>query len=166
MIRPNPATPGPGQESVWDYPRPPRIEADDRRIRIVCGGQTVVDTTDAVRVLETSHPPGWYVPIAALRGASLRAGQHSTWCEFKGRASYYDIVGDAGVLAVDAAWSYPQPSDGYEVLADRFSVYPARVDRCLVDDEQVRSQAGGFYGGWITDDVVGPFKGEYGTIGW
>jgi uncharacterized protein (DUF427 family) len=166
VIRPQPATPGPDQESVWDYPRPPRIAGDGRRVRVVCNGRTVVDTTDAVRVLETSHPPGWYIPVAALRGAELRPTRHSTWCEFKGRASYYDIVGDAGVLAVNAAWSYPRPSEGYEALADHFSVYPDRVDRCLVDDQQVRSQAGGFYGGWITDDVVGPFKGEYGTIGW
>ena len=167
MIRPRPVPPAPDQESVWEYPRPPRVEADERRVRIVCGGLTVVDTTGALRVLETSHPPGWYVPVVALRGAGLRPTQHATWCEFKGHASYYDIVDDDGaVLAANAAWAYPRPSAGYEALADKFSVYPARVDRCLVDDREVRSQAGGFYGGWITDDVVGPFKGEYGTIGW
>lgn len=167
MFRPKPIPSGPGQESVWDYPRPPRIEADDRRIRIVCGGRTIIDTTAAVRVLETSHPPCWYMPIAELRDAALAPTGRASWCEYKGQAAYHDIVDhDGRVLAADAAWTYPQPSDGYVALADHFSVYPARVDRCLVDDQHVRSQAGGFYGGWITDDVVGPFKGEYGTVGW
>lgn len=168
MARPRRIAPGPGQESVWDYPRPPRVEADRRRVRIVCGGRTVIDTTDAVRVLETSHPPSWYVPIAALRGARLVATARTSLCEFKGRATYHDIVAaDTGrVLAAEAAWSYPHPTAGYEALADLFTVYPGRVDECLVDDERVQSQAGGFYGGWITNDVVGPFKGGTGTLGW
>lgn len=168
MVRPRPMTPGSGQESVWDYPRPPAVEPDTRRVRIICGGRTVVDTTDAVRVLETSHPPSWYVPSAALRGARLVAASRTSWCEFKGRAAYHDIVdADSGrVLAAEAAWSYPRPTAGYEMLANRFTVYPGRVDECLVDDERVRSQAGGFYGGWITSDVVGPFKGAKGTLGW
>ena len=128
----------------------------------------MIDTTGAVRVLETSHPPSWYVPSAALRGARLTMVARTSWCEFKGPAAYHDIVGaDTGhVLAAEAAWSYPRPTTGYEVLADRFTVYSGRVDECLVDGERVRSQAGGFYGGWITDDVVGPFKGGTGTLGW
>lgn len=167
MANPRSIAPGPGQESVWDYPRPPRVEPAARRVRIVCRGRTVVDTTDAVRVLETSHPPTWYVPISELREARLVASGGTTWCEFKGRASYANIVGsDGAVLAVRAAWRYPEPTLGYELLADRFTVYPARVDCCLVDDEVVRGQSGGFYGGWITDDVVGPFKGEKGTLDW
>lgn len=168
MRRPDRITPGPGQESVWDYPRPPRIERDGRRVQIVCGGRAVVDTTDTVRVLETSHPPSWYVPLEALTGARLvAAAGGTTWCEFKGRAEYADIVDEAGaVLARRAVWRYPQPTPGFELLAQRFTVYPDRVDQCLVDGEVVRSQAGGFYGGWITDDVVGPFKGEKGTLGW
>jgi uncharacterized protein (DUF427 family) len=167
MARPIPVPPGPGQKSVWDYPRPPRVDPDTRRVRIVCAGRTVVDTTAAVRVLETSHPPTWYVPVAALRGARLVLTSHVTWCEFKGRARYADIVGDDGtVLAADAAWLYPEPARGFGALLDRFTVYPGRVDACLVDEEQVRSQAGGFYGGWVTDDVVGPFKGSRGTLGW
>ncbi|CAN5800460.1 hypothetical protein BH23ACT10_BH23ACT10_14470 [soil metagenome] len=117
-------------------------------------------------MLETSHPPCWYVPVAALRDAWLRPQGRSTWCEFKGAASYHDIVDDTGVLAAGVAWTYPRPTPGYELLIARFTVYPGQVDSCLVDDQHVRSQAGGFYGGWITDDVVGPFKGEYGTIGW
>lgn len=127
----------------------------------------MVDTTDAVRVLETSHPPTWYVPIAALRDARLVVTGRTTMCEFKGRADYADIVGgDGTVLAVGAAWLYRRPSEGFDQLDGRFTVYPDRVDMCLVDEEQVRSQAGGFYGGWVTDDVVGPFKGEQGTLGW
>lgn len=167
MAMPRPIAPGPGQESVWDYPRPPRVAPDTRRVRIVCGGRTVVDTTAAVRVLETSHPPSWYVPVAALSGARLRPTGRSTWCEYKGRATYHDIVDDSGrVLAAGAVWRYPEPAVGYEALAQRFTVYPEKVDACLVDDEHVRSQAGGFYGGWITNDIVGPFKGEPGTLGW
>jgi uncharacterized protein (DUF427 family) len=167
MSRPTPVTPGPGQESVWDYPRPPQVEPDGRRVRVVCAGRTVVDTTDAVRVLETSHPPTWDVPVAALRGARLAMTTRATWCEFKGRASYADIVDDDGtVLAAGAAWLYRQPARGFEELDGRFSVYPDRVDRCVVDGEQVHGQAGGFYGGWVTNDVVGPFKGEQGTLGW
>lgn len=166
-MRVRPDQPAPGQESVWDYPRPPRVEPSDRRVRIICGGRTVVDTRDAVRVLETSHPPTWYVPMAALEGARLVPTRRRSWCEFKGRAAYWDIAldGDAGQCA-EAAWSYPSPTQGYGALAGMFTVYPDRVDACLVDDEQVRPQAGGFYGGWITDDVAGPFKGEPGTLGW
>ena len=170
MSNPRRITPGPGQESVWDYPRPPRVERDGRRVRIVCSGRTVVDTRDAVRVLETSHPPTWYVPISELTDARLVTVSGGTWCEFKGRAAYADIVGSDGrVLAPRAAWRYPDPATGYEHLTDRFTVYPAQVDRCLVDDEVVRSQAGGFYGGWITDDVVVDsenrlFGGDYLTV--
>lgn len=167
MARPTRQQPGPGQESVWDYPRPPRVEPDGRRVEVVCDGVTVVDTTDAVRVLETSHPPAWYLPVAALRGARLRPVGRTTWCEYKGRATYLDVVADDGrVLAAGAAWRYPRPTPGYDVLADRFTVYPGRVDACLVDGQRVRGQAGGFYGGWITDEIVGPFKGEPGTLGW
>lgn len=110
---------------MWAYPRPPTVETDDRRVRIVCGGRTIIDTRRALRVLETSHPPCWYLPIDALSGVQLAAPARSTWCEFKGRATYHDIVDDTGVLAAGAAWTYPRPSAGYELLVDHSSVYPA-----------------------------------------
>jgi len=164
-VRPVPLPPGPGQESVWDYPRPPRVEPSTRRVRIRLGGVTVVDTTDAVRVLETSHPPAWYVPLAAVRFGELVREARTTVCEFKGRAAYWTVVA-GGARALAAAWGYPDPAPGYEVLADRFTVYPERMDACWVDDERVEPQPGGFYGGWVTADVVGPFKGGPGSWGW
>lgn len=160
-----PFTPLPGQESVWEYPRPPRVEASKERIRIFLGGELIVDTEDSVRVLETSHPPVYYLPRSAFRQGVLEPAAGSSFCEFKGTASYLSIRA-GGSVAGEAAWFYPRPAAGFEVLADRVAVYPGRVDRCEVDGERVRPQAGGFYGGWITDRVVGPFKGEPGTLGW
>jgi len=154
-----------GQESVWDYPRPPRIEAVDRRVTIELGGQRIVDTTDVVRVLETSHPPVYYLPMAAFVDGALTSARGSSFCEFKGYARYLDVSG--GGRTVDgAAWNYPTPSHGYEALADRVAVYAGKMERCTVDGEEVVPQPGGFYGGWVTSDIVGPFKGERGTMGW
>lgn len=164
-MRPVPIPPSAGQESVWDYPRPPRVEPSARRVRILLGGVVIVDTTDAVRVLETSHPPAWYVPFAAVTGAELEREPRTTVCEFKGRAAYWTLAA-GGVTATDAGWSYPEPAPGYEPLAGRLTVYPERVDACYVDGERVEPQPGGFYGGWITSDVAGPFKGPPGTWGW
>lgn len=164
-MRPVRLSPAPGQESVWDYPRPPRIEPSDRRVRIVLGGVTIADTVDAVRVLETSHPPAWYVPFAALTGVNVEHEARSTVCEFKGRAAYWTLTA-GGVTAREAGWSYPEPVPGYEALRDHLTVYPERVDACWVDDERVEAQPGGFYGGWITSTVVGPFKGGPGSSGW
>jgi uncharacterized protein (DUF427 family) len=156
--------PGPGQESVWDYPRPPRVEPVSDRIRIELGGRVVADTTDAVRVLETSHPPVYYLPRAAFT-ADLSPAPGASLCEFKGAARYLTLTaGDT--RAEGAAWTYPSPSRGYEVLAGRIAVYPSRMDRCEVDGEAVVPQEGDFYGGWITSKVVGPFKGGAGTFGW
>lgn len=152
--------PGPGQESVWDYPRPPRIEPTSRRIRVVVDGVTIVDTTEALRVLETSHPPVYYVPRASIRAGALVPGARSTFCEFKGGAAYFDVRVGERVIA-DAAWSY---ADG--PLADHVAFYARKMDGCLVDDEVARPQEGDFYGGWITSDLVGPFKGGPGTMGW
>jgi uncharacterized protein (DUF427 family) len=152
-------------ESVWDYPRPPRIEASTRRIRVVLGGVTVAETTRALRVLETSHPPVYYVPPDDVRTEFLRPSRKHTFCEFKGQASYYDLeVG--GRVVRGAAWYYPDPSRRYEQLRDHVAFYPGRVDACYVDDEQVQAQSGDFYGGWITGDITGPFKGGPGTTGW
>ena len=156
--------PGPDQESVWDYPRPPRVEATGERIRIEFGGRTVVDTTDAVRVLETSHPPVYYVRSGDVR-AELLPAPGASICEFKGAARYLTLqVGDA--RADGAAWTYPDPLPGYQDLQGRIAVYPSRMDRCEVAGETVVPQQGDFYGGWITSRVVGPFKGGIGTLGW
>ena len=165
MAHPAPHPIAAGQESVWDYPRPPRIEAVDRRVTIELGGQRIVDTTDVVRVLETSHPPTYYLPEAAFAPGALRPAQGSSWCEFKGVASYVDVIG-ADAVAPRAGWAYPRPSAGFEALVGHVAVMPGAMDRCTVDDEVVTPQAGGFYGGWITSRVVGPFKGEPGTRGW
>jgi len=160
-----PVIPLPGQESVWDYPRPPRVEPSRERIRIILGGELILDTTDSLRVLETSHPPVYYVPRSAFIPGALEPAPGSSFCEFKGSARYLTVRGGIAV-AERAAWFYPEPVAGYADLADRVAVYPGRMDSCEVDGERVRPQAGGFYGGWITDRVVGPFKGEPGTMGW
>lgn len=156
--------PRPGQESVWDYPRPPAVDASEERIRIELGGALVVDTTESLRVLETSHPPVYYLPREAFRASMHDAGGLSM-CEFKGMAHYLTIAaGDR--IAVRSAWSYPEPWPGYEALAGMVAVYPSKMGRCLVDDEVVVPQEGDFYGGWITSRVVGPFNGAPGTLGW
>ena len=153
-------------ESVWDYPRPPRVEATERRIRVVLGGETIVDTNRAHRVLETSHPPVYYVPIEDVApGALVPSRSGRTDCEWKGLASYYDV--EAGGVRVErAAWTYHEPRRGFEVIRDAVAFYPGPMDACYVDDERVEPQPGGFYGGWITSDRVGPFTGAPGTLGW
>ena len=160
-----PAIPRPGQESVWDYPRPPGVEPGTERIRIVLGGELILDTADSIRVLETSHPPVYYLPRSAFRPGALEPAPGSSFCEFKGAAQYLTVHG-GGLVAEAAAWFYPEPAKGYEALVDRVAVYPGRMDYCEVEGERVRPQAGGFYGGWITGRVAGPFKGEPGTMGW
>lgn len=154
-----------GQESVWDYPRPPRVEPVGEHIVVRLGGEVIADTRDAVRVLETSHPPVYYLPRSAFPEGTLVPAAGSSFCEFKGDARYLTVrSGDA--TAERSAWFYPTPSPGYEALVDRVALYPAAMDSCEVDGETVVPQAGGFYGGWITSRVVGPFKGEPGTSGW
>jgi uncharacterized protein (DUF427 family) len=153
-------------ESVWDYPRPPRVEPSSRRIRIVLGGETIVDTTRSHRVLETSHPPVFYVPLEEIAAGVLTPSEgRETYCEWKGVASYFHV--SAGGRTVDrGAWTYRDPVPGFEAIRDAVAFYPGRMDACFVDDEQVVAQAGDFYGGWITSEIVGPFKGEAGTTGW
>ncbi|APH44825.1 hypothetical protein BMW26_07545 [Microbacterium sp. 1.5R] len=165
MRRPRPLVPSPGQESVWDYPRPPKVEPVAARITVRLGGQLIADTRDAVRVLETSHPPVYYLPIADFTAGSLSDAPGSSFCEFKGAARYLDVRGGAQTAA-GAAWNYPNPSRGFEMLADRVAVYAGPMDECTVGDEVVTPQPGGFYGGWVTSTVVGPFKGAPGTLGW
>ncbi len=161
--------PGPGQESVWDYPRPPRLEQVTERVVVWLGGVAVVDTCRALRLLETSHPPSYYLPLADVRAGAVRPAAGGSFCEWKGRAGYLDVVGGPAtdpVVAEAAAWAYPRPAPAFSVLSGYLSLYPGRMDRCTVDGEQVRPQAGGFYGGWVTSRVVGPFKGGPGSSGW
>jgi len=162
-VRPDPV--GPGQESVWDYPRPPSAEVTDRHVVVELGGRVLADTHRAVRVCETSHPPVFYVPRDDVAPGVLERGGGGSWCEWKGAATYWDVVLD-GRRWAGIAWSYEDPSPGYEHLRGAVAFYPGAVDRALVDGERARPQPGGFYGGWITDDVVGPFKGAPGTLGW
>lgn len=157
--------PGPGQESVWDYPRPPRVEPVHARVTIELGGRLIADSTRALRVLETSHPPAIYLPPDDFVDGALAPAAGSSFCEFKGSASYFDVVsGDQ--RSPKAAWYYPAPSRGFESIAGFVSVYPGRMDRCTIDGEVVTPQEGDFYGGWITASIVGPFKGAAGTWGW
>ena len=156
---------GPGCESVWDYPRPPKVEPCQRRLRVEFNGETLADTSRAYRVLETSHPPVYYIPQADIKMEFLVANSRRSFCEFKGEAQYWDLQVGARTL-VAAAWSYPSPSPRYAVLRDHLSFYPQQLDGCFVDDERVQAQEGDFYGGWITSNIVGPFKGGPGTRGW
>lgn len=157
--------PGPGQESVWDYPRPPRVEASSRHIQIVFNGEVIADSTRSQRVLETSHPPVYYLPPEDVKLECFQATPRSTFCEWKGAARYYTIeVGDQ--TAENAAWFYPSPTPSFQAIQNYIAVYPSRMDACYVDGERVAAQPGDFYGGWITSDIVGPFKGAAGTWGW
>jgi uncharacterized protein (DUF427 family) len=165
VMQPERVEPGPGQESVWDYPRPPRLEATGRHIQIFFNGELIADTHNAKRVLETSHPPVYYIPPEDIRREYLQPGDGSSWCEWKGRAGYVDlVVGDR--RAANVGWFYPDPTPRFRAIKDHIAFYARPMDRCLVDGEEVQPQPGGFYGGWITKDVVGPFKGEPGTMGW
>ncbi|SDS18655.1 DUF427 domain-containing protein [Agrococcus carbonis] len=152
-------------ESVWDYPRPPRVEASDEHVRIVLGGEVIVETREALRVLETSHPPTYYLPREAFREGALAPGGGASACEWKGAASYFDVTG-GGTTEPRAAWHYPSPLPGFESLAGHVAVYAGRMDLVEVDGERVEPQPGRFYGGWITSRVRGPFKGAPGTMGW
>ncbi|MFK4088230.1 DUF427 domain-containing protein [Kribbella sp. NPDC020789] len=157
--------PGPGQESVWDYPRPPRVEPSAEHIVVTLGGRVVAETSRSLRVLETSHPPTYYLPRTAFAEGSLRAADGSSYCEWKGVAGYLDIIGGDSI-AERSAWWYPTPTPQYAVLADHVALYPGAMDACTVDGEQVTPQPGTFYGGWVTSRVVGPFKGAPGTNFW
>ena len=155
----------PEKESVWDYPRPPRIEQSSKHIRVVFNKKTIAETSRAVRVVETSHPPVYYIPPGDVQQQFLSRSDHQSYCEFKGLATYYTLkVNDA--VSANAAWSYHNPSNGYESIKGYVAFYPGRVDACYVDGESVQAQEGDFYGGWITSDIQGPFKGGTGTAGW
>jgi uncharacterized protein (DUF427 family) len=151
---------------VWDYPRPPRLERTPRRIRVVLAGITVADSQHALRVLETSHPPAYYVPPADVRWDYLEAQSSlGSVCEWKGAASYFNVIA-GGRRAARAAWSYPDPTDAFRALKDHMASYVGLMDACFVNKKQAWPQPGGFCGGWVTSEVVGPFKGEPGSEGW
>lgn len=155
-----------GQESVWDYPRPPKLEATSKYLKIEIAGMVLAETNQGFRVLETSHPPVYYFPQKDIEMDYLKevAGKHS-FCEFKGMATYWTFEHkDRKVPAI--AWSYPSPTKYFEPITNFLAFYPSKADACYVNNELVKSQAGDFYGGWITSDIVGPFKGGSGTWGW
>ena len=158
-------TPGPNQESVWDYPRPPRLEDANDRVRVIVGQITVANSLRAKRVLETSHPPVYYIPPADVKQEHLHEASRRSWCEWKGEARYYSITA-AGKTIEQAAWSYPTPSANFAAIAGYLAFYPSKVDASYLGDELVEPQPGDFYGGWITSRIVGPFKGPPGTFGW
>ncbi len=158
-------------ESVWDYPRPPRLEPAGSVLKIVHAGVVLAETRRALRVLETSHPPVFYLPPQDVRMDLLRpSDRRQSFCEFKGLARYWSLAIEIGgrepVTVDDVAWSYPEPSPAFEGLRDHLAFYASRVDECTVDGERVQAQAGDFYGGWITSKISGPFKGPPGTRGW
>jgi uncharacterized protein (DUF427 family) len=164
MATPLRIDPAPGQESVWDYPRPPRLEALDGRVQVWLNGTLIADTTEALRILETYHPPTVYLPPDDVYTRSLKPVPGTTYCEWKGTASYFDV--EAGPTRVErAAWAYFDPTPPYAALVGHISFYPALVD-CSIDGERVTPQPGVFYGGWVTSKVVGPFKGSAGMDGW
>lgn len=150
---------------MWDYPRPPRVEPSGKHIQVIFNGVVIADTQQAQRVLETSHPPAYYISPDDIKMEYLTPTSRTSWCEWKGQAIYYTIsVGNRH--APDAGWAYPRPTAGFESIKEWITFYPGLMDTCTVDGEIVQPQPGGFYGGWITSDVVGPFKGEPGTMGW
>lgn len=154
--------PGPGQESVWDYPRPPRIDPDRRRVVVGDPSDPLADTTAAVRILETASPPTFYIPPDDVRTERLVLADGRSFCEWKGEARYWRLADTPGD---PIGWTYPTPLPDFLSIAEWFAFYPGRIE-CRVDGELVRPQAGGFYGGWVTSEIVGPHKGEPGTGGW
>jgi uncharacterized protein (DUF427 family) len=154
-------------ESVWDYPRPPRLESTTRHLRVVHAGIVLAQTCRGLRILETSHPPVYYFAPSDVRMQWLQASaSRRTFCEFKGVASYWDLIPGPGEEIRNVAWSYARPSPSYIALKDHLAFYPSMVDECWVDEERVVPQPGDFYGGWITSDIKGPFKGPPGTLTW
>jgi uncharacterized protein (DUF427 family) len=157
-------TPEAGQESVWDYPRPPAIVVDQRRVEVRLGNLIIADSRQNYRILETASPPTFYIPPHGIRLQLLEAFPGTSVCEWKGVAQYWGLKNCSGSLQA-IGWSYPSPAPPFEAIANYFSFYPGRVE-CYVEGEAVRPQAGEFYGGWITSEIVGPFKGSGDTRHW
>lgn len=166
MNHPERVEPKPGQESVWDYPRPPRLEKSPKQIKIIFNKIAIADSCNTYRVLETSHPPVYYIPPQDIKMNYLYPGNaQRSFCEWKGFASYYNLVVEEQQV-VNAGWYYPMPTEYFEPIKNYIAFYPSKIDTCYVDGELVQAQAGDFYGGWITKDIVGPFKGSVGSWGW
>jgi len=164
--RPERAEPaGPGEESVWDYPRPPRLDRSRRVVRVEFAGRIIAESRNALRVAETASPPVYYMPSGEVDRQWLEPSDEQSFCEWKGLARYWNLCREDRVVP-NAAWSYPQPDAPFADLRDHLAFYPGRVDGCFLDGERVRPQPGEFYGGWVTDDIKGPFKGEPGTGHW
>lgn len=157
--------PGPRQESVWDYPRPPKVEKCDKEVRVIFNGAEIAHSSQTQRVLETSHPPVYYIPQQDIRMECLEPISGTTYCEWKGQAKYFDVV-MSDQRAIKAAWSYPDPTNTFKSIAGYIAFYAHKMGTCFVDNERVDAQQGGFYGGWVTSDIVGPFKGKPGSAGW
>lgn len=158
------AVPGPGQESVWDYPRPPAIQRDYRLITVRAGGTIIAASREALRVLETASPPTFYLPPEHVDTELLRPSPGGSFCEWKGPAQYWDVM-TAEATVPEASWSYPRPFPEFDPVKGYYSFYPGKVE-CYVDGERVSPQPGGFYGGWVTSEIVGPFKGNPGSSSW
>lgn len=154
-----------GQESVWDYPRPPAIEADDRLVTVAIEGVEIARTTRAMRVLETASPPTFYLPRSDVQSEYLQPASGTSFCEWKGEATYWSVVVPEHPPGLKVAWSYEQPFPQFKAIKSYLAFYPSRID-CCVGGIRVQPQAGGFYGGWVTPEIVGPFKGEPGSQGW
>jgi uncharacterized protein (DUF427 family) len=155
---------GEGEESVWDYPRPPALSPDSRTVEVKWMGNLIAHTSNAIRLLETASPPGFYIPPSDVNHELLEKSDRTTFCEWKGAATYYDLVTEGRKLEL-AAWTYEHPNESFTDIAGYISFYPGKVD-CFVEGNEVEPQPGRFYGGWITPEVVGPFKGDPGTGGW
>lgn len=165
MFRPRPITPKKGQESVWDYPRPPLLEKVSKHLKVIFNGEVIASSNQGFRVLETSHPPNYYIPLSDCTAEFLEASTYNTFCEWKGQGSYYHVkVGDK--LVENACWFYDTPTQDFKAIKNYVAFYASKMDQCFVGDELVTPQPGGFYGGWITKDIVGPFKGIEGSFGW
>lgn len=166
MVRlPRPDPTGPGQESVWDYPRPPALRRCTLPIEVILGGETICRTSESWQVLETSHPPTYYLPRSSFIAGALTPAAGASFCEWKGQARYLDVHG-GDRTAQAAAWYYPRPTSTFAVLVDHVALYAGAMDACFVGGERVVPQPGGFYGGWINSTVTGPFKGVPGSTGW
>lgn len=164
-MRPQPDPVAPGQESVWSFPRPAIAEHTRASLVIAHGGVIVAETSAAIRTLETSHPPSYYIPLSDIASGLLKRAGSGSFCEWKGEAIYWDVtIGDLVLPRV--GWSYPKPTPAFAALRDHVAFYAGPFDRCSVDGETVVPQAGAFYGGWITSRLAGPFKGGPGTLGW
>lgn len=154
------------EENVWSYPRPAACEPFVGEIRVEHGGEALAHSRRTHRVLETSHPPVYYLPPGDVDMGRLRANARRSMCEWKGQALYYDLVDGDGIIVANVAWTYPQPTPAFEAIRNHLAFYPSKVDACFVNDEQAAAQEGDFYGGWITANLKGPFKGAPGTLGW